>query len=299
MTSQQVQWFLALAEHLNFTDAARCLYISQPALSRQISALEQELECKLFIRSNKEVSLTPSGEILLRHFKEWNRAFELSASEARFSELMENDRLRVGLISNLDVDGLWDAFARIQLDGRNNKLFMRRMPYPELILAFAKGNLDMVITLEDIREEMDNIETVELFEAGCQLVLARSHYMAKKDWLEAQDISHLAIISQDSSVATPKFDHLSKSFGYGAVPKRFVNAANAEEVMDFVAACSGAAIMGMPGNVDEEKFRVYPLEIRRKVVMAWKTGFRTPILDEVLERMGLRGAGAEKESPKV
>src|SRR5215210_8205858 len=57
--------FVAVAEELNFSRAAERLYLSQPALSRQIRALEQVLSCELLRRSTHRVELTLAGEALL------------------------------------------------------------------------------------------------------------------------------------------------------------------------------------------------------------------------------------------
>ena len=61
MTLTQLESFLILAQRLNFTQAADDLFISQPALSRMISSLEQEVGLQLFYRSSRSVSLTPAG----------------------------------------------------------------------------------------------------------------------------------------------------------------------------------------------------------------------------------------------
>src|SRR5829696_1773078 len=57
--------FVAVAADLNFTRAAERLYISQPALSRQISILERRIGCRLINRSTHSVTLTMAGEALL------------------------------------------------------------------------------------------------------------------------------------------------------------------------------------------------------------------------------------------
>ena len=62
ITQQKVNSFLLLAEELNFSRAAQKLYISQQALSAQISALENDLGFPLFVRTTKSVRLTEAGE---------------------------------------------------------------------------------------------------------------------------------------------------------------------------------------------------------------------------------------------
>lgn len=65
MDFKQLQYFLAVAEHLNFSRAAEALYISQPTLSYRIAELEKELGTTLFLRNRRNVYLTPAGGALL------------------------------------------------------------------------------------------------------------------------------------------------------------------------------------------------------------------------------------------
>ena len=64
---RDLRYFLAVAEHLHFTRAAEALYVSQPALSKQIRALERQLRAPLFERDRREVRLTAAGAALLPH----------------------------------------------------------------------------------------------------------------------------------------------------------------------------------------------------------------------------------------
>lgn len=64
MTIKQLEYFMAVARLLNFSEAAKQLFISQPALSRSISTLEEELGVILFFRSRHSVALTPAGMVL-------------------------------------------------------------------------------------------------------------------------------------------------------------------------------------------------------------------------------------------
>ena len=65
MQIRQLEYFVAVSEHLNFTKAAKQFYISQTAVTQQIKALEQELGAELFIRNNRHVELTPAGKTFL------------------------------------------------------------------------------------------------------------------------------------------------------------------------------------------------------------------------------------------
>ena len=67
MELRQLNYFIAISDAKSFTRAAEKLYVSQPALTGQINALENELGMKLFDRTNKSVQLTPAGEVFYKH----------------------------------------------------------------------------------------------------------------------------------------------------------------------------------------------------------------------------------------
>lgn len=69
MDITQLQYFLSVAKHRNFTAAAAEFFVSQPCISHQIKLLEQELEIELFIRNTRKVELTLAGELFLQDAK--------------------------------------------------------------------------------------------------------------------------------------------------------------------------------------------------------------------------------------
>jgi len=83
MNFKQLEAFLWVAELQSFTKAARQLYISQPAISFQIKALEEDLQAPLFQRGDKKVMLTEAGRVLypeakkmLRHYQKIKEGLE-------------------------------------------------------------------------------------------------------------------------------------------------------------------------------------------------------------------------------
>ncbi len=65
MNTEQLQYFIIASKHLNFSEAAKELYVTQPTISNQISALEKELGVKLFERSTRKIALTKDGQMFL------------------------------------------------------------------------------------------------------------------------------------------------------------------------------------------------------------------------------------------
>lgn len=83
LSSRHLRYFVAVAESLHFGRAAKRLYISQPALSRQIHQLEQLLGVELFDRSTRRVSLTPEGLQLIPHVQEFLARMDRTTAHIR------------------------------------------------------------------------------------------------------------------------------------------------------------------------------------------------------------------------
>lgn len=94
MELRVLNYFLTIAREENFTRAARQLHVTQPTLSRQIADLEQELDVKLFVRSNHNIILTEDGMILKRRAQEI-----LSLADKTKRDFLQKDEALSGTIS--------------------------------------------------------------------------------------------------------------------------------------------------------------------------------------------------------
>lgn len=88
--------FLAVAETGSFTRAARDAFVTQPAISQHIKALEEELGVQLFIRRGQRIHLTPEGEELRRHSRTIIKAVEVAEFSLKEMSALKRGRLRIG-----------------------------------------------------------------------------------------------------------------------------------------------------------------------------------------------------------
>ena len=128
MTTQQIRFFLEAAECLNFTEAAKRLFVAQSTLSKQIALLEDELGLKLFYRSNRTVGLTPAGSLFRG---------EMEKVEHRLTEAIDRARhVNRGLDGTLSV-GILDIIDPSLFVSPLLKLFQERYPRVELSISLC------------------------------------------------------------------------------------------------------------------------------------------------------------------
>lgn len=147
MTLSQLKTFAAVCRHMSFTDAAKELYLSQPAVSRQISALEEELELQLFIRSRNTIFFTDAGQHLSRELVPLISRLETVLGQARQINTGLFGHLYIGLLE----DQCMDPYVSCVLQGLKQKMVqlnIRRMNFVELEHALRSSEIDLAIGIE-------------------------------------------------------------------------------------------------------------------------------------------------------
>ena len=146
MNSKQISCFLEAARCGSFTTAAKRLYISQPAFSRNISQLEEELGLALFRRNSFHgIDLTESGSIMAEAFAATQAEIDAAIGRARELERQRHVRLSLGLLEGqLLDDGLSDIFSRLRITYPNLSVSIVRDTYSALMNALSAGEIDLV-----------------------------------------------------------------------------------------------------------------------------------------------------------
>lgn len=137
MELYQLAYFIAVAEHRNFTRAAERLHLAQPALSQQMKNLESELGAPLFVRSRKATVLTQAGEVLLA--KARNLLADATAAKQAVADVANLKRGKLVLAAIPSISGRWlpPALRRF------------RQAYPQIELILKEGSSDEVSTMID------------------------------------------------------------------------------------------------------------------------------------------------------
>src|SRR5437016_5171989 len=107
---RELESFLAVAEELSFTRAAKRLRLAQPPLSRHIRSLEDRLGVRLFERTNRTVALTLAGRAFYAEVREPLLSLERAAASAKRAASGALARLELGFVSSLLGPELADLF---------------------------------------------------------------------------------------------------------------------------------------------------------------------------------------------
>ena len=183
---RRLRHLIALAEHGNFGRAAAACYITQPALSRSIQALEAQVGATLFDRRRTGVELTDMGRLLLNHAVTLEAGARDLDREVRLAKDLELGELRIGV-------GPWGGSVLVapvvgQLHAQHPRLSMRVVvaPWRELPPRLRARDVDIAVgSLAEI-EELDDFEVFGLTEHDVVVVCRAGHPLSVHGGVDAE-----------------------------------------------------------------------------------------------------------------
>ena len=142
MELRHIRYFLALAETLNFTSAAKRLNISQPPLSQQIADLERELSVRLFDRNSRSVALTAAGQVFRKHAEALLAQARQAADEVKAIDRGTVGLLNVAATSSVLYSGLSATIAAFRNENRNVEIIIHELSPQEQIERLDLHRID-------------------------------------------------------------------------------------------------------------------------------------------------------------
>ncbi|HAT45373.1 MAG TPA: hypothetical protein DDW33_15565 [Ktedonobacter sp.] len=179
MEFYQLTYFLAAAQTQNFRKAAELCLVAQSALSRQIAALEDELEVALFTRTKKRVTLTTAGQEFALYVR--NAMEQLQEGQLFLAELQAGQRgtIRIGCIESLATAFLPALFASFHQQYPQIRLKVRVNHTDELITSVEQGEVELGLIL-DPRLQSELLIVKELFRQPLHLLVSALHPLAQR-----------------------------------------------------------------------------------------------------------------------
>src|SRR5712671_5787932 len=179
MELRHLRDFLAVGEALNFTKAAARLRVAQPALSRQIQDLEDEIGVDLLRRSSRGVTLTAEGKLFLEEVRDLLKQADESVEKVRALARGEYGELHIGYAPSPTVEILPPALAAFQKAVPRVKVLLHDLSSDELIAGLRNGTLELAVMVQPIGEQTAGIEFELLRTYPLCVVMTAAHPFAR------------------------------------------------------------------------------------------------------------------------
>lgn len=193
---RQIRYFLAVAEAGNFSLAAAGLFVAQPALSRQIAALEEELGVTLFVREARGVRLTPGGELFRARVAGMDAELASAADDTRALARGEAGVLRLLHSSSVPLAGpLLAALGRFHRDVPAARVDLDRVASETQVAEVAAGRADVGVARLPVLRRDPAVEFVALPDERLLVALPVGHRFEGREALQLADLAGEAFVS--------------------------------------------------------------------------------------------------------
>lgn len=298
MELRQLRYFVAVAGELNFTKAASKLRVAQPALSRQIQQLEQEIGAKLFERSPRGARLTRAGDALLTEARSLLAQCSKAILAARAAANQSQKSLNVGYAWGLFHSHVPGVIARFHRHHPDVPVNLFDMTAPQQAAALNEGQLDagFIGFAQDANDP--GLARQKIGSCAFVLALPESLAIAKRKTVDLRSLANesFCVISQQSF---PGAAHcaLEACAEAGFRPKALQTAARGMTMLGMVSANQGLAILPEPLTALPHPgviFRPMKRPYKSDLFVVWKSGAQSPLRDAFLNSIDCPNNGKKK-----
>ena len=272
---------MTVVKYMSFSKAAGELYITQPAISRHISNLENELCVPMFDRAGKNITLTEAGEKYYDFFKTFMKGLnELQDIYSR------QDRSLSGTVSYLAFPGwimsdfLMDNAALIS--GKHpNLVIIQKFDGADCINQLKSGTLDTVFSSYDALSYIPEIDCVKLIDIPRVILYSNRHRLSDKESLSLSDFrNETFIFLPDDTMTSQAFSRIlcKVLLPYGFQPK-IKPALDYDSMMFMIESCNGVTMVDTISRAYyNPNFRSLKIDSMSSIGLAWKRGNDSPAL---------------------
>lgn len=206
MNIDHLKCFLLVAENLSFARAAEALYISQPAVTKQISALENELGTALFLRSTRHVELTPAGMSFYKDAKDIVLKSQLAVERLQRQNAF-SESLSIGLSNSAALSALIPILTRFHREYPQLRPHIEVQSYKIILNLFLEEKLDILFYYKENMPSKKGVRFQELEKDRLVCIMPSDHPMAKKkaialDALKDEELIACNPLNAPSSIAS-------------------------------------------------------------------------------------------------
>jgi len=284
MELRHLRYFVAVGDEEHYGRAALRLRVVQPALSRQIQDLEQEVGFKLFERLPRGVKLSPAGKLFLEDARRILQDVNEAAARAARVARGQSGTLRVGFSENASWRGVVPEslrrFREIQPDA---ELQLQPLPSLEQLEAIRSGRLDAGFVL-DMPKADPELERLRVAIQRIELAVPTGHPLTKLKELRLRDLTDASFVWFPRRASPALYDRLMRECFRGGLksPRIVQDALNEATILSLVATGLGVGwVLGTarwrcPKSVVITS--VVDLNVPLLLALAWRKDNKSPLL---------------------
>lgn len=276
MLLKQIQYFMAVAQTRHFTRASEQMYVSQSALSQQITKLENDMGVTLINRLSHPIELTKAGEEFAKYGADVLTAVENLQEHMQTWQSTGRSTLHIGMITGLGNLPLADILAKFNTEHSDIKLTLATQLSKALCEQLENGTLDLAIIAAPRDIEKYNFNIIPLQQDPFVVILPAGHPMAKNKVFDlAKASKERFIFPTKPNVSLDVFMEECKAAGFEPNIASFAN--DPGRRIDMVEAGLGIALISKSGlsyYLKNQKIAALPLKkpFYKNIVVARKKG---------------------------
>ena len=199
MDLRVLKYFLVVATERNISNAAKILFVSQPALSKQLKELEEELGVILFKRGNRNITLTEDGVYFLSKTKEILSLVDITVSNLKQKDIISGE-INIGAAETLQLEKIFKIISYMTKEFPNIKTNITSGNADEIILKLDSGLLDFAIIVGFIdKNKYEHLSLPWYDKWG--LLIRKDNSLSKKKYIIKDDLKNIPlIISKQTNV---------------------------------------------------------------------------------------------------
>jgi len=260
MNQDHIRCFRTVAECLNYTQAAAALFITQPALSRTIQLLEDEIGAKLFVRTTHKVTLTAAGEVFYSRSKQILDAMALGIEDARLADKRFVGRITLGFYCDqfdARITRIVNSFRKLYPD---IAIHMQDYRPEDMIAAFEENEIDVAFGPMVVKSpKAERLVIGRLREC---VVLPLEHPLARRASVRLTELKDENFVALRHSALSADYSSVVRVASVaGFVPKIVASASLIPGVLMLVACGLGVTVLPNPcGALSEWEVVFVPIE---------------------------------------
>jgi len=239
MDFDQIDTIIEIAKHNSFSRAAERLYRTQPAVSKQVRSLEQELGQRLFHRAGRRVQLTQAGRILLEHCQQLAELRRQAKEALERLRQVPRGRLAVGANEATSLYVLPPVFAAFRARYPEVRLRIHRNFTSKLVERVLSNRLDFAVVSLPVDEK--ELAVLPLFRDELMVLLPPHHPLAGQRAISIAQIAEHPLIFPRTGRTRALFERVFSN--RGLEPRVALELASVEAIKKFVAVGLGISLI--------------------------------------------------------